>query len=102
MDRGLRIWRMTPTAKESPLWEVSTYRGEAIVAAHDEVDARQIAPDYFRRRVEVNSLISGIQSPWASKSLVVCSVVEDRYQSEKVLPGVIYPGVRARLRHALK
>ena len=56
----------------------------------------------FRRKVGINRVISRIQSLGASKSLVVCSVVEDRYQSEKVLPGVIYPGVRDRLRIALE
>ena len=102
MGQTLSTWSLIPSSQSSPLWELSTYRGEAIVRAKDEIQARQIAGSYFRRRGGPTDVISRSESPWYIQSLVRCHVIEDSYPSEMDVPGVIHPGVRARMSQALR
>jgi hypothetical protein len=101
VGQTLSTWSLIPSSQSSPLWELSTYRGEAIVRAKDEIQARQIAGSYFRRRGGPTDVISRIQSPWYIQSLVRCHVIEDSDQFEMDVPGIILPGVRARMNQAL-
>jgi hypothetical protein len=102
VHQTLSTWSLVPCSQSSPLWDLSTYRGEAIVRARDEIQARQIAGIYFRRRGGSTDVISRNESPWYIQSLVSCHVIEDSYQYEMDVPGVIHPGVRGRMSQALR
>jgi hypothetical protein len=101
MNRTLLTWSLDPTPIDSPLWDLSTYRGRAIVRAKDEIQARQLAASYFRRRGGATNIISRIASPWYIQSLVACCMIEDPFQSESEAPSVLHPGVHGRMHQAL-
>lgn len=43
----MMIWKLTPTDVESSHWRGSTYKGEVIVRAEDEDEARHLAQSSF-------------------------------------------------------
>jgi hypothetical protein len=101
MNKTLLTWSLSPTPINSALWDLSTYRGRAIVRAKDEIQARQLAASYFRRRGGSTHVISRIASPWYIQSLVACRAIEDPFQSESEAPAVLHPGVGGRQHQAL-
>jgi len=87
----MTIWKLTPTIKESPNWEASTYCGEVIVRASDEEEARQLATAAFVIAVEVKPGRSTIWIPWKDSSIVSCKPLRNSEHSEQGPPAVLSP-----------
>src|SRR5262245_11252846 len=73
MDKSLRTWRLTPS-KDSDLWSQSSYRGEVWVRAHDAIEARKLAAQRFRVRLDRRR--ARMESPWYVRELTRCDVEE--------------------------
>ncbi len=43
----MRIWRLKALSLSSPRWKASTYRGDVIVRAESEANARRLAAKAF-------------------------------------------------------
>ena len=78
------IWRLVPIDLKSQNWEASTFKGELIVRACDESEARQIASLKFfietERRLGQNVSVN----PWRDPTTVSCTRTSD---SEHIAEG---------------
>ncbi len=74
----MAIWKLEPTNLESPDWQISSYRGQAIVRAPDAISARRVAADQFT--CEARTVVIGRdspESPWTNPELVTCAELHD-------------------------
>ena len=86
------IWKLIPIDKTSDHWRTSTYKGDVIVRASSEKEARATARSEFRTATEV---IRGGQTPWDTPwnqpNLVSCQRLEGSPYEEKGPVAVLYP-----------
>ena len=73
----MAIWQLRPTEKPSEHWEGSTYKGEVIVRAPDEREARQHAANEFAAMVRHRPGGDSPFPPWKDPALVSCTEAED-------------------------
>jgi len=86
------IWKLSPIDKTSDHWRTSTYKGDVIVRASSEKEARATAHSEF---ITATEIIRGGQTlwntPWDQPNLVSCQRLEDSHYEEKGPVAVLYP-----------
>lgn len=70
------IWRLTPLVSDCPDWNLSTYRGEVIVRAKDEEEARDLATNQFAVAATGSANQDTLLNPWENEELVVCEPIQ--------------------------
>ena len=73
----MEIYRLNPTTKSYAGWNHSMYRGELIVRAENETDARSIAYQTMIIGGEVRTGQSTVYCPWTHPEFVTCSAATD-------------------------
>jgi hypothetical protein len=87
-----RVYRLTPVYLTDLDWQASTHRGEAIVRAASEAEARDLATRAFTAR--------GVaQSPWNYAYAVEVRVLDDGHYPAEGPPGVLEPAAGAHPAH---
>ncbi len=74
-ETHVRIWRLKALSPSSPRWKASTYRGDVIVRAESEANARCLAAKAFGIGAR-NGLGRELANPWYRPWLVVAEVLE--------------------------
>ncbi|MFQ5683585.1 MAG: hypothetical protein ACE5HC_09965 [Candidatus Binatia bacterium] len=85
------IWQLTPIDKASDHWQASTHKGEVIVRAASEGEARAKATAEFiiaTRKVPGRETLF---SPWKQPNLVSCQRLEHSKYEEKGPVAVLDP-----------
>jgi hypothetical protein len=85
------FWHLLPLDVASDHWRASTYKGEVIVRATSEAEARSTATTTFFRAYE--RVPGGIIlfSPWNQTTVVDCRRVEGLPYDEQGPTVVVYP-----------
>ncbi len=71
----MRIWRLKALKLSSRHWEASTYRGDVIVRAESEANARRLAAKAFGIGAR-NGVGRELSNPWYRPWLVAAKVLE--------------------------
>jgi len=66
------IWRLEPTEIESTDWRRSTYKGQVVVRAKNENEARKLASEKFDTAADVEHGQNTPMNPWFQGELVRC------------------------------
>jgi len=78
----MKIWKLSVFNEVSFDWRASTYKGETIIRAESEHNARRLATLSFfiaKPRASDGTIAA---NPWTQKNLVSCESIEDeRYNS---------------------
>ena len=74
-ETHVHIWRLKALRLSSPHWEASTYRGDVIVRAETEANARRLATQAFWIATDKPSL-EVPANPWSHSWLVAAEVLE--------------------------
>ncbi|MEE9130815.1 MAG: hypothetical protein V3T84_12410 [Phycisphaerales bacterium] len=90
---SMHIWELKPTNIESDHWQGSTYKGEVIVRAEDEDEARRHALVTFRVPTERVPRADTPFPPWTQSELVTCERLDDSDYAEDGPAGVLSPPV---------
>jgi hypothetical protein len=69
------FWQLLPIDVASDHWRASRYKGEVIVRATSEAEARSTATTFFRAYERVPGGII-LFSPWSQPTVVACRRVE--------------------------
>ena len=86
------IYKLTPTEKTSDHWRASSYKGDVVIRAEDEDEARNIAKLKFLKAVKRISKYQDTPiSPWSDSDLVKCERLENSDYDENGLAGVLFP-----------
>ena len=86
------IWKLTPTNLKDAAWQASTYKGEVLVRAADESQARQLAAATLRKWVDVRLVQhTSCTTPWGQHRLVRCSREEGSIYPEEGPYDLLYP-----------
>ena len=85
----LLTWKLTPTEEPSTLWDGSEYRGEILVRAHDEIEAREVAGGLLFRTLARRPENRPRENPWYRRQLVTCERIEDSRFESVSQPGVV-------------
>jgi hypothetical protein len=85
------IWELTPIDTPSEHWQLSRYRGKAIIRAASREDARDIATSEFS--VATSPVHHGTTrlNPWRDPQLVSCQRDERSQYPEEGDDGVLSP-----------
>jgi hypothetical protein len=65
------IWKLSPIDLQAEDWKYSTYKGDILIRAQNEYEARDIAKGHFRRAARITTL-NTLLSPWPNPALVQC------------------------------
>jgi len=89
----MSIFKIAPTEKESERWRASTYKGDVIVRAENEDEARI---KEAQLKFANPTIITGpgqmtLRSPWIDLELVSCERLENSKYEENGPAGVLYP-----------
>ena len=77
-ETTMAIWKLEPTNLESPDWQISSYRGRAIVRAPDATSSRRMAAEQFTRAARTPLIgRDSPASPWTNPELVTCTELHD-------------------------
>ena len=71
------IWKLTPLPTDSTDWNLSIYRGEVVVRAKDEREARHLATQRFGVGATVRPGKTTPLNPWRDSALVSCKMIQD-------------------------
>ncbi len=74
-ETHVHIWRLKALRLSSPHWEASTYRGDVIVRAESEANARRLPAKAFGIGAR-NGLGREVANPWYRPWLVAAEVLE--------------------------
>ena len=85
------LWHLVPLESASDHWRASTYKGEVIVRALSEAEARSTATATFFRAYERVPGGAILFSPWAQPALVRCQCVEGLPYDDDGPTAVVYP-----------
>lgn len=85
------IFRLTPTDVESVHWHGSTFKGEVIVRAESEEQARDKARSSFVIAQDARLTRDSPESVWHSRELVTCKVVDDWEGETDGEAAILYP-----------
>lgn len=87
----MKIYKLSPRAGDYAGWKYSTYRGDAIVRAQDEKEARLEAAKAFGIAATVKLGEATVSEPWTQSVAVSATVViESKFPNEGVA-GVLSP-----------
>jgi hypothetical protein len=76
----MAIWKLSPLNTGAPDWEMSTYRGDVIVRAKNEEEARLCAMQRFAIAAKVKFGERTRTCPWTQGEFVSCEeLVESKY-----------------------
>ncbi len=73
----MNIWKLSIANPDSPNWEASTYKGEVIVRAEDERQARMVTAQAFSIATERIPGESTKYPPWNSSEDTICEIMEN-------------------------
>lgn len=85
------IFSLKPIDNEYSGWRYSTYKGEAIVRATCEKDARNLANLHFSIMASVRLGADGATGPWTQKSIVSCETLEEASLQSDGVSEIISP-----------
>lgn len=89
----MTILLLTPTDVESDHWNGSTYKGEVIVRAKDQDQARHLAQLHFGIARDVRLSKDSPAPPWHLPELVTCETIDDWEGETDGEVAVLYPPV---------
>ncbi len=75
-ETHMRIWRLKALSLSSPHWKASTYRGDVIVRAESEANARRLAAKAFGIGAGTVLGREVAANPWYRPWLVAAEVLE--------------------------
>lgn len=76
----MAIWKLSPLNTGAPDWKASTYRGDVIVRAKNEKEARLCAMQRFTIATKKNLAEKTPTCPWTQSELVSCEeLMESKY-----------------------
>jgi hypothetical protein len=87
----MAIWKLSPLNTAAPDWVASTYRGNAIVRAKNEEEARLCAMQRFAIATKVTLGENTPTCPWTQRELVSCERIVDSKYSDIGEPAVLEP-----------
>jgi hypothetical protein len=91
------LWHLLPLDSTSDHWRSSTYKGEVIVRAASEAEARSTATATFFTAYARTPGDTMLFSPWGQASIVGCQRVAGVYPMKIKAPQRLYiPSLRAR------
>ena len=85
------LWQLLPIDVASDHWRASTYKGEVIVRAQSEAEARSTATATFFRAYERVPGGPILFSPWAQPAIVRCQGVEGFPYDDHGPAAVVFP-----------
>ena len=85
------LWHLLPLDIASDHWRASTYKGEVIVRATSEAEARSTATATFFRAYERVPGGTILFSPWAQPAIVRCQPVEGLPYDDHGPAAILYP-----------
>ena len=88
----MAIWKLTPFPTHSSDWDLSTYRGEVIVRAKDEWEARQVVTLKFTVAANRELGQRTPRNPWENAALVSCETIQDPMCQDIGPATVLSPG----------
>ena len=78
----MAIWKLSPLNVSAPDWEASTYRGDVVLRAKNEEEARLCAMQRFAIATKVNLGEKTRTCPWTQHELVSCEeIVDSKYSA---------------------
>jgi hypothetical protein len=87
----MAIWKLIPIDKTSEYWQDSTHKGEVIIRAASEREARKKATLEFGMLQErIPGEPTRWDSPWDQSSLVSCQRLEGSHYEEKGPVAILY------------
>jgi len=84
------FWQLLPIDSTSDHWRASTYKGEVIVRAASEAEARSTATATFSRAYERVPGGTILFSPWGQPSIVRCQRAEGLPYDDQGPAAVVY------------
>lgn len=72
-------------------WQASAYKGDCIVRASDEDDARRVATNHFHRAAEQSSNGLVPTNPWSQGALVSCEPYSGAEYPATGNAGILFP-----------
>lgn len=87
----MKILKLMPTDVESVRWKRSSYKGEVIIRAEDEKQARELADQKFFDKTENVPYAHTIYPPWTYPELVTCERVDDWHGETDGPVEILYP-----------
>ena len=88
----MKIWKLSPLGLDFAGWCCSCHKGDAIVRAEDEEEARNIANQRFLILAEkVSSCQETPHSPWKDSSVVKCIELDNSKYSTDGPAGLLEP-----------
>jgi len=88
----MKIWELSPLDLDFAGWCCSRHKGDAIVRAEDEEEARNIANQRFLILAEkVSSCQETPRSPWEDSSVVKCIELDNSKYSTDGPAGLLEP-----------
>jgi hypothetical protein len=85
------LWHLLPLDNTSDHWRTSTYKGEVIVRAASEAEARSTAATTFSMAYTRTPGGTMLFSPWRQPSIVGCQRVEGVSHENQGPAAVVYP-----------
>ena len=85
----MEIWRLKPIVFDSTSWQASAYRGEVIVRAKDESEARKVAIREFGIATKAKLGKRMRAYPWNDPNIVSCELL-DNADYEKNGPTTVF------------
>jgi hypothetical protein len=79
------IWKLNPINLQAEDWKRSTYKGDAIIRAKDEDEARDVAACHFDHAALITTPKT-LLSPWPNPALVRCVQLESNGPSTVLDP----------------
>ena len=87
----MAIWRLRPLNVDFPDWEISTYKGEVIVRAQDEEEARMRASGEFITSTDIKVGEKKTRDPWIQQDVVSCELLTGSQYPEHGESKVLFP-----------
>jgi hypothetical protein len=85
------LWHLLPLDSTSDHWRSSTYKGDVIVRATSEAEARSTATATFFMAYARTPGETMLFSPWGQSSIVGCQRVEGLPHENQGPAAVVYP-----------
>lgn len=97
------IWRLSPIDLSDRNWEASSHRGQVVVRASNEDEARDLAEDAFAVKTRFAPGMGVITPPWKRPEQVKVELVTDSPYEPEGPPQVLEPSFEHDLKpHAPK
>ncbi len=90
-ETHMRIWRLKALKLSSYHWQASIYRGNVIVRAETEADARRLATQAFWKATDKIPGKEVAVNPWSDPRLVAASVLAGSQYDPDGDEEILYP-----------